>query len=89
MAQSRRRIFIVMIRADVCGPTYAQQLGKIITDVLPHATYNENGGYLYRENLQDLRAYTKKILTEMEREPTPPPISQDLVFKKSPEVALT
>lgn len=98
MAQSRKRIFVVMIRADVCGPTYAQQLGRIITEVLPHATYNENGGALYRENIQDLRAYTQKILAEMEREPTTPPISQDWDFRKnythppqyrrSPEVTL-
>lgn len=79
MAQTRRRIFIVMVREDICDETFAEQLSRVITDVLPHALYNEHGGPHYRETIQDLMKYNRSVLEVMGKEPTLPPISQDRV----------
>ena len=79
MAQTRRRIFIVMVREDICDETFAEQLSRVITDVLPHALYNEHGGPHYRETIQDLMKYNRSVLEVMGKGPTLPPISQDRV----------
>lgn len=79
MAQSRRRIFIVMVREDIWDETYAEQLSRVITDVLPHALYNEHGGPHYRETIQDLMKCNRSVLKVMGKHPTPPPICQDRV----------
>lgn len=70
MAQTRRRIFIVMVREDICDETFAEQLSRVITDVLPHALYNEHGGPPYRETIQDLMKYNRSVLEVMGKEPT-------------------
>ncbi len=92
MAQSRRRIFIVMIREDICDETFAEQLSRVITDVLPHALYNEHGGPHYRETIQDLIKYNQSVLESMDKQPTRPPVCQDRVdhfyFSKNHSFAL-
>lgn len=76
MAQSRERIFIVLIRKDVCSSTFACELGELINNVLPYAMYPYRPQST-RETVQDIHAYTSRVLNTLELEPTLPVPSQD------------
>lgn len=82
MAQSRKRIFLVMVRDDLVPHSgLVHTLGEVINKVLPHAfdSYSPSGSNLYgRETVQQIRAYTHHILSQMGMEQgTQPPQSQD------------
>jgi hypothetical protein len=78
MAQSRKRVFVVLVRKDVCPhPSMVQNIGELVTKVLPHSFETPFGGEGTRERIQDIMKYNRKILEEMGREPTFPPPAKD------------
>ena len=66
-----------MIRADVVPAPFAEELNKIILEVLPCALYNHYGGDHVRETVGDIRDYNQKVMETLGRISTIPPISQD------------
>ena len=50
-----------------------QNIGELVTKVLPHSFETPFGGEGTRERIQDIMKYNRKILEEMGREPTFPP----------------
>ncbi|CAL1163486.1 unnamed protein product [Cladocopium goreaui] len=54
-----------------------QNIGELVTKVLPHSFETPFGGEGTRERIQDIMKYNRKILEEMGREPTFPPPAKD------------
>lgn len=76
MCQSRKRLYILMFRADICSPVLAHNMPAIIQDVLPKSMYSDFGGVFIREHMKEIQALRKSFLTQMGRDPTMPDISQ-------------
>lgn len=82
MAESRKRVYVILIRADICFGRFASDLAKFVAEVLPFAIYNEWGGPLVRETPQTLQKYNERINAFLGRTPTYPPICQDCFWSK-------
>ena len=83
MGQSRKRLYLVMVRKDVCpNKDQVENLSQVITKVLPSTLTTGwrnvwDLGFIGRETLPEIRKYTAKVLEEMQREPTFPEVAQD------------
>ena len=72
-----------MVRQDVCpDKDQVENLAQVITKVLPSTLVMGwrnawDVGSINRETLPEIRKYTKKVLEEMQRDPTFPEVSQD------------
>ena len=78
MAQTRKRVFVVLVRKDVCPhASMVQNIGELVTKVLPHAFDSPFGGGGTRERVHDLLKCNRTILKQMDREPTFPPPAKD------------
>ena len=79
MAQSRKRIYVIMVRDDICPSPLAMKLGEIINLVLPNALYKAEGddGYFVRETIHNIMAYDKAVLHTMGAQHVKPRVSQD------------
>lgn len=80
MAQSRRRLFIVMIRSDVCSDDFVQNIGNLVCKVLPFSFHADVPcGPYSRETVGQIRLFTNEVLKQLQMEPTMPEPSQDIL----------
>lgn len=80
MAQSRKRLFIVMVRRDVCpNRELVDNISKLVCKVLPFSFVMPQR-YRPRETVQEICHYNTKILEELGRPRTMPEMSQDSTY---------
>lgn len=73
-----QRVFVVLVRKDICpNQAVAKNIGEMVSKVIPHAFDSPHGGQADRETVQQLMAYNRAVLSDLGREPTFPPPSQD------------
>lgn len=78
MAQSRKRLFILMVRNDVADAEVTNNLASIIKQVLPHAMHlNSGSAGAQRETLHEHKAYVTRVLGLLGKIPTVPDIAKD------------
>jgi len=70
-------VFVVLVRKDICpNQAVAQNIGEMVSKVIPQFD-SPHGGQADRETVQQLMAYNRAVLSDLGREPTFPPPSQD------------
>ena len=86
MAQSRKRLFVVLVRTDICPHRDAAlNIGELASKILTHALNRsdrppQHPDHTYRrETVQQMRAYASGVLKALGKEPTLPGVSQDRV----------
>jgi hypothetical protein len=66
-------VFVVLVRKDICpNQAVAQNIGEMVSKVIPHAFDSPHGGQADRETVQQLMAYNRAVLSDLGREPTSP-----------------
>ena len=79
MAQSRKRIYVVLVRTDVVSKRIVYSLDQIVNAVLPRAIYTcESDDSHIRETVQQVRYHNVQILEALERAATMPAVSQEI-----------
>ena len=67
---------MVLVRKDICpNQAVAQNIGEMVSKVIPHAFDSPHGGQADRETVQQFMAYNRAVLSDLGREPTFPPPS--------------
>lgn len=78
MAQSRKRLFIVMVRSDVCSDDLVQNIGDLVCKVLPFSYHADVPfGAYSRETIGQIRAFNAEVLKQLHLKPTMPEPSKD------------
>lgn len=79
MAQSRKRLFVISIRMDVCPyEELARNVCQLVTKVLPHAfDMPEDDNNRARESIQEICEYNTDVMNSLGKSPTLPSSSKD------------